>query len=137
MILDRQNMYSYNQAITASAVSTDVIDLGAEMWTGYAGTDREIAMEVVVTETFLAAGAATLTMTFESSKTENFASVKQHYSSAVIPKADLVLGKRITMSMKIPPDAQRYSRLNYIVATGPFTAGKLIAALTPSRQINL
>ena len=136
MILDRQNLFSLNQAITATAVSTDVIDLGPEMWAGTAGLDREIPIEATVTETFLAAGAATLTIEVQSSSAENFTSPIKHVITDAIPKADLAVGKVLTKSLKIPPDTKRYVRLNFIVGTGPFTAGKITAGVVGSRQTN-
>ena len=137
MILDRQNLMSFNQAVTASAPSTDVIDLGPPMWAGSAGSDREIPIEATITEAFLASGAATLTIEVQSSPVENFGSgVIKHLITEPIPKAALVIGANLTKALKLPPDVQRYVRLNYVVATGPFTAGKITAGVVGSRQTN-
>ena len=136
MILDRQNLMSFNQAITASAVSTDVIDLGPEMWAGNAGADREIPIELVVTETFTSAGATTLQIELQFSTTEGFGTIVKHKLTDVIPKASLVVGANLGKMLAIPPDTKRYVRLNYVVATGPFTAGKITAGVTSSRQTN-
>jgi len=136
MILDRQNLFSLNQAITASAVSTDVIDLGPEMWAGNAGSDREIPIELTVTETFTSAGATTLQIELQSSVNEAFSVPIKHKLTDVIAKADLAVGKVLTKAIAIPPDVKRYVRLNYVVATGPFTAGKITAGVTSSRQTN-
>lgn len=137
MILDRQNLMSFNQAVTATAVSTDVIDLGPPMWAGSAGSDREIPVEATITEAFTAAGAATLTIEVQSSPVENFGSgVIKHLITDAIPKASLGIGANIGKSLKLPPDVQRYVRLNYIVATGPFLTGKITAGVVGSRQTN-
>jgi hypothetical protein len=136
MILDRQNLFSMNQAITATAVSTDVIDLGPEMWAGNAGSDREIPVELTVTETFTSAGATTLQIELQSSVNEAFSVPIKHKLTDVIAKADLAVGKVLTKGIAIPPDVKRYVRLNYVVATGPFTAGKITAGVTSSRQTN-
>ncbi len=136
MILDRQNLFSLNQAITATAVSTDVIDLGPEMWAGNAGSDREIPIELTVTETFTSGGATTLQIELQSSVNEAFSAPIKHKLTDVIPKADLAVGKVLTKALAIPPDVKRYVRLNYVVATGPFAAGKITAGVTSSRQTN-
>jgi hypothetical protein len=42
--------------------------------------------------------------------------------------ASLTLGAR-PVQIRVPRGAERYLRLTYTVATGPFTAGKVIAGL--------
>lgn len=136
MILDRQNMFSLNQAITATAVSTDVIDFGAEMWAGSSGSDREIPLELTVTEAFTSGGATTLQIEVQSSSSEAFSTTIKHKLTDVIPKSDLTVGKILTKGLSLPPDVKRYVRLNYVVATGPFTGGKITAGVVASRQTN-
>ena len=136
MILDRQNLFSLNQAITATAVSTDVIDLGPEMWAGTAGSDREIPIELTVTESFTSGGATTLQVEVQSSVNEAFSAPIKHLLTDVIPKADLAVGKVLSKGLSLPADVKRYVRLNYVVATGPFTAGKITAGIVASRQTN-
>jgi hypothetical protein len=56
--------------------------------------------------------------------------------STAIPKATLAAGFRF--AMPIPPQigstGQRYFGVNYSVATGPLTAGKFTAFITPDIQ---
>lgn len=137
MLIDKENLLSYKQAITDTAVSTNAIDLGPNMWAATSGNDREIPLFMHVDEAFLAAGAATLSITIQSSNVENFGSgVKTHELVGPIGKADLAQTKRMPLSLAIPPDALRYVRASYTVATGPFTAGKLTLGTTASRQTN-
>ncbi len=137
MILDKQNMVSYKQAITASAVSADIIDLGPPMWTGFSGSDRDIDMFMSVDEPFVAAGAATLEVQIQSSPVENFSSgVVTHISTGAIPKANLTQTGKQSLGLHLPTDVQRYVRANYVVSTGPFTAGRITVGTTMSRQTN-
>jgi hypothetical protein len=137
MLIDKENLLSYQQAITVTADSTNVIDLGPPHWAGASGNDREIPMFMNVDETFLAAGTATLTVEIRSSPVSNFASgVKTHLITDAIAKADLAIGKKQRQSLSLPADVQRYVKAVYTVATGPFTAGKLTLGVTTSRQTN-
>lgn len=137
MLLDRKNMVSYKQAITVSAPSTDVIDLGPPMWTGFAGSDKDIDMFFSVDQAFLAAGAATLQIDIQSSPVSDFSSgVVTHWSSGAIPKTQLTTTGKQALGAHLPPDVQRYVRANYTVGTGPFTAGQLTLGTTAGRQTN-
>lgn len=137
MLIDKENLLSYQQAITATANSTNVIDLGPPTWTGFSGDTKGIPMFMNVDEPFLAAGAATLTITIQSSPVEDFsADVVTHYNSGAIAKADLITAKKWPLNLELPADVQRYVRAVYTVATGPFTAGKLTLGVTAARQQN-
>lgn len=122
MILDKMLELSDKQAITASAVSTNVIDAGG---TKSPTMGRDIgagtAMYAVLTinTAMAAAGAATLTLTLQDS--DDNATFVDRVSTAAIPVADLVAGRRV--NLPIPPGMRRYIRGNYTVGTGPFTGG--------------
>lgn len=138
MIFDKTTLLSDQQAITATAVSTNVINLGP-IATGIVrdiGKGKPIPLLVQVTEAFLAAGAATLTVTLETDSVENFASPKVVWTSPAIGKADLIAG-RVIIPEYIPRGVDElYFRLNYTVATGPMTAGKITAGVTMGNQSN-
>ena len=137
MLIDKENLLSYQQAITTTADSTNVIDLGPPNWAGNSGNDKPIDMFMNVDETFLAAGAGTLTIEIRSSPVLNFASgVKTHQVTEAIAKTALTAGSRQRHSLGLPPDVQRYVKAVYTVGTGPFTAGKITLGVTASRQIN-
>ncbi|MEX2991182.1 Bbp16 family capsid cement protein [Serratia fonticola] len=130
MILDYLNMFSQAQAVTVTAVSTDVIDLGPlsggndvrDIGPGY---PIEFLAQVATTAT--AAGAATVTISLQTSKTSDFATATTLLQTSAIPVADLKVGYRYVAT--VPHGVQRYLRVNYAVATGPLTAGALTTGL--------
>jgi hypothetical protein len=133
MILDKQNIFSDGQAITATADSTNIIDLGSTRM----GEGEPIPLNIQVEEAFTAAGAATLTITLLTDDNESFSSAATIYSSGAIGKATLVKGYRLPGLSTIPVGAERYLKLVYTVATGPMTAGKINAAVVLATQSNV
>lgn len=125
MLIDKFLQLSNAQAVTATAVSTNVIDAGA---TGNAAIGRDIGagtpMYAVLTvgTTFTAAGLATLTAAIQSSNTEG-SGYADKIASPAIPVASLVAGSRFVIPL--PPGLDRYVRANYTVATGPMLTGAL------------
>lgn len=135
MIFDKLLRVSSEQAITSTAASTDVIDLGvaADLNPG-----RDLELVCIITEAFTAAGAATLQVQLQGS-TDN-SSFTTMLETAAIGKADLTIGRDILRVALPGPIAgqsnPRYIRLNYVVATGPMTAGKVNAGFVLDRQRN-
>ncbi|HHI0688855.1 Bbp16 family capsid cement protein [Escherichia coli] len=127
MILDKLLMFSESQAVTASAASTDVIDLGP-----IDGTRRDIGVGeplewfVNVNNTATAAGAATLNVNLQTSPDNSTWTTIA--SSGDLALAALTAGKRI-VSQKVPQGVQRYLRVNYSVGTGPLTAGAFTSGI--------
>lgn len=137
MIIDRQNLFSYKQAITTNANSSDTIDLGPNMWAGNSGNDSELPIFVNVDQAFTAAGAATLQIIIESSNSETFASgVQIESQTGAIALADLATAKRYPAGLVLTTACKRYVRARYVIATGPMTAGQITVGLTASRQTN-
>lgn len=137
MILDKENMLSYKQAITITAVSTNVIDLGPNHWAKASGNDREIPLFIDINEPFtVAAGNPTLTIEIQSSNAEAFGSGVVTHHTLTLALADLITTKRLPLNLALPADVLRYVRANYTVASGPFTAGQLSIGVTASRQTN-
>lgn len=130
MIMDKLLQFSEAQAITATAVSTNVIDLGVNR---DLGVDTEIDVFIQVDTAFTAAGAATLTIELQTDDNVSFSSATALFTSAAIGKATLVAGYQ-PFRFKLPQVTERYLRLNYTVATGPMTAGAITAALVTGRQ---
>lgn len=136
-----------NTAITATAASTNVIDAAG---TGLPASPqmrdlgpgaKPLKARVVVQQAFTAAGAATLQVQLEAAP-DNGSGAPGAYAilaqSDAIPKASLIAGAFIDLVIPpappqmdvLPPDevagsAPRFYRLNYVVATGPFTAGQV------------
>ncbi len=130
MMYDKLNTFGTDQAVTATAASTDIIDLGAVR---DIGNGEPLELVILVTETVTASGAATVTFTLETDDNSGFSSVAVLASSGAIGKAALTAGTEV-LRVKVPLDAERYLRTNYTVATGPLTAGKFTAFLAHDRQ---
>lgn len=132
-IFNVNETFSFNQAITATAPSTNIFDRGLPGRYVHATADiiddegnSMIPLLVQVTEDF--AGLTSLEVAFQQSDTEDFASADDIYSET-IPAAELTSGKKFRVRY-VPHDVtKRYVRLNYTVA-GTATAGKVSAAYT-------
>lgn len=114
--------------LTVTANSTNVLDMLTARDVG-AGDQLELNVNVLVALT--SAGATTLQITYQTSA-DNAAWV-DIMLSPVYPKANLVAGALI-FQYKVPKfqlmdvgTPNRYHRLVYTVATGPFTGGSIQA----------
>lgn len=127
MILDKLLMLSEAQAVTATAASTDVIDLGP-----IKGNRRDIGVGeplefwANVNTTATAAGAATVNIQLQTSA-DNSTWVTL-FDSGALALASLTAGKRV-LSTKVPAGVLKYLRANYVVGTGPLTAGAFTAGI--------
>ncbi|HCP0430181.1 TPA: hypothetical protein OUT51_002550 [Escherichia coli] len=128
MITDKLLMFSEAQAVTNTAASTDVIDLGP-----IDGKRRDIGVGyplefwALVNEAATASGDATVNIQLQTS--ENNSSWTTIYDSGALAKTALTAGKRVVYA-KVPAGVQRYLRVNYSVATGPLTAGEFTAGIS-------
>lgn len=138
MIFDQTTLMSDQQAVTATAASTNVIDLApiAAGITRDIGKGTPIPLRMQVTEQFAAAGAATLTVSLQTDDNVGFASPTTVWTSPAIALADLKPGKVIVPEFITRDTKERYMRLYYTVATGPMTAGKITAGVTMGNQAN-
>ena len=57
-------------------------------------------------------------------------------TSAAIPVADLKAGYQLPLDWVPRGTNERFMRLNYTVATGPFTAGTITAGVTTGHNTN-
>lgn len=126
MILDKGNLVSSAQAVTSSAGSTDVIDLSQAR---AIGDGEELEFFVNVDTAATAAGAATVTFQVQTDDNSAFSSPTTVIQTDAIPKATLVAGYQIKISLPVGATPERYLRLYYSVATGPLTAGAFTAGL--------
>lgn len=142
MIIDNTLVFSDGQAITADAVSTNVVDTGARGTAfGHAAAlsadlgklDNEgVQLEVRVTEAFNTLTSLTVTLQ-TSADNSTFVEV----ASRTYLLADLTLGAQLNFPARIPEGAsRRYLRLNYDVNGSNPSTGKLFAAVVASRQTN-
>lgn len=131
MFIDKLLQVSSEQAVTASAASTDVIDFGQA--NPDVGMNDRSQMVITVDEAATAAGAATVAISVQdSADNSTFADVAV---TVAIPKATLVAGYQHVIPM--PTKLRRYCRVYYTVATGPLTAGKFSAQIVTGIQQNV
>ena len=118
MIIDRFNEFSNAQRVTASAASTNVVDLLAAG--GIEGKPYYLIIQV--SEVVTAAGDATVTFALQTDSAEGFGSAVTLWSSAAIGKAALTAGTKVIRLALNGLALDRYVRVYYTVATGPLTS---------------
>lgn len=123
-------------AITVTRPSLNVLDM---LTSRDIGNGNSVYCTIRVIDDFTAAGAATLQIAYQVSNTEGSGYVDL-IMSPVIAVAQLIPGAKYgfvvprnqfnnaTAGVLAAPG--RYHRLNYTVATGPMTAGSVMAFLT-------
>jgi hypothetical protein len=140
MILSQNLILSDNQAITATADSTNVIDLGvaATPYGAVAALNRDIGkgagipILVQVTEAF-----NTLTSLTISISTGATTGLGTKIVSQTILLADLLVGKQMAVVV-LPNDiTERYLGIEYVVAGTDPTTGKITAGITMGVQTNV
>lgn len=126
MILDAQNLFSDEQAITADAVSTNVVDLGS------AGGDNNFSIAITITEAFNTLTSLEIQLQTDSVEAMSSAVVISEMS---VLQADLTLGA--TYEFKVPSlRTEQFLRLNYdVTGTNP-TTGTITAAVVKDFQSN-
>ena len=128
MILDKQSMFSEDQAITASAASTNVLDLGGP---DSGRADLEIFLKV--SEAFN--NLTSLTIKAQTDSAEGFGTVEDLPVSQTILLAALTLNSE-HFKVKVPQGCKRYMRLYYTVTGTSPSTGKITAGLVLDRQAN-
>jgi hypothetical protein len=134
MYVDKQAEFSDAQAVTATAISTNVMDLVSNS-SGKnpirdIGTGQDVYLVVTTTVQPTAAGAATVTVTLESDDNVGLTSATVHFTSKTFALADMAPGANM-VAIKLPAgNYERYLGVRYTVATGPLTAGNFDAFLT-------
>lgn len=142
MLLDENTLFSEDQAVTASAASTNYMDLGASATPPGApaalgnkiGGGNDIPLVISVTEDF--ATLTSLTVTIEVDDNTSFSSARTVASTGAIPVAELVAGYITSLTVLPHTIDERYMRLYYTVGGSNATAGKVNASLTPGIQTN-
>lgn len=138
MILDKSNEFSDSQAITASALSTNVIDLNPSGKNPVQdiGAGEPIWLVVQVDKAATAAGAATVAITLESSAAPGMSSPTVHYNSGPKALANITAGAELVRVRLPGGDYKRYLGIRYTVDTGPLTAGSFSAFIVKDAQAN-
>lgn len=133
MITDQLLRVSSSQTVTASAVSTDTIDLSQAR---DIGEGKDLYMHFIVNEAVTSGtGGSTVEFQVIGSTAAALSSPVVLGSSGAIVKTDLVAGKRV--AVRINPNigslGLRYLGANY-VASANLTAGKFTADIVETIQ---
>ena len=121
MILDAQNIFSTSQALTATAASTDTIDLGANGDLGRAN----MRFRASVATAF--ASGTSVQVILQTDDNSAFSSAVALYTGPAIAVASLTAGAVIA-DIPLPSTTERYLRVNYVVVGTP-SAGAVDAFL--------
>jgi len=141
MILSAQQTFSDAQAITATAISTNVIDTGVRdtpyggeaPLIGDIGKGEDVPILVQVVEAFNT--LTSLTVTLETSANADLSS-SVVLNTQTILLADLVAGKKTWMVCLPNGVTRRYLGLRYTVAGTAPTLGKITAGIVAGVQTN-
>ncbi len=135
MIFDQQTLLSDAQAITATAASTNDIDLGP-IKAGLVrdiGKGKQIPLLIQVVETFN--NLTSLTIALQVDDSNAFGSPKTVWS-AVVALADLKAGKVVVPEFVTRGTDEKNLRLYYTVTGTAPTLGKITAGVTMGNQSN-
>lgn len=135
MIMDKENQFSDAQAITATAVSTNYVDLGIAR---NIGVGENMYLVMIVTTAFTDSGSdSTVTPSLETDDNTSFSSPVTLRTYDVIAALAAANTKRV---YRIEPynDAgrfERYIQLRYTLANGSLTTGAITAFLSKDAQL--
>lgn len=133
MLLDKQLLVSDAQAVTVTAVSTNMIDTGGSNPLRDIGAGEETRMIVTTGQTVAAAGAATVSFDIiqadDAAGTVNVESLGT-YGPFAKNSAQLTANNSTpAVDVVMPRNTRRFVGVRYNVATGPLTAGNFTAGL--------
>lgn len=142
MIFDKQSLLSDAQAITASAASTNTIDLAvrgtvygaAAALSGDVGKGHKVPLLIQVVESF--ATLTSLTVEVQVDDNSAFSSPKTVASTGAVPLAGLTAGKQFSIDTIPLGTDERFLRVNYTVTGTAATAGKITTGVTLGNQTN-
>lgn len=132
MLLDKSLELSSAQAVTSTAMSTNVIDLGSARNIG----NTELYLFIKVGAAVTAAGAATVNFQLQTDDNSAMSSAATLFDSGAIGKASLTANTVLRYRLPVSANYERYLGLNYTVSTGPLTAGDFSAWISDSVQEN-
>jgi len=132
MQFDKENLFSDDQAVTVTAVSTNIVDIAGVASTLFAdmGPGEPVDLHAQVTVAFV--GGTSIALKLETDDDVAFGSATDLGSTPAIATAALVAGYKF--AKQLPKEAlERYLRLTYTVI-GTMSAGKIHAGLILDRQ---
>jgi len=129
MIIDKLGLFSDDQAITASAASTDHIDLSVAR---NVGIGTPVPLVIQVTEAFN--NLTSLAVAVQEDDNTSFSSATTIVTHTIL-LADLVVGARIPIHY-VPRNSEAFVRLYYTVTGTAPTTGKVHAKVATEDQTN-
>lgn len=124
MLFDLETLFSDNQAVTTTAVSTNVV-VGAKGLLKEIAFGTPIPLRIQVTEAFV--GCTGVEFEVETATDETFTSPISLATTGTVPVADLVQGYIAPINF-IPKGNKGYLRLKYTVS-GTASQGKITAGI--------
>lgn len=142
MIFDAQTRFSKEQAVTASAASTNVIDLLAAgiPYGNDAALNRDLGIHEIPLRIQVTTAFATLTslkVAVQTDDNSSFSSATTVLETEAIAAASLVAGYQFNIDRIPLKTTERYVRLYYTVAGSDATAGKITAGVVVANEQNL
>jgi hypothetical protein len=128
MIIDKQNQLSDRQAITATANSTDSVDMGAAL---DQGPGAHLVLSGVVTEAFNT--LTSLTIAVQCDDNGAFSSART-LTSITLTLAELSLGRRFSVPLPLER-VERHIRATYTVTGTNPTLGRVSTWLTTADMV--
>ena len=128
MILDHENLFSNDQAITTTANSTNVIKRGTD-------DEKDGTPEVLIQVTTTFAGGTSIKVGLYTDESEDMSGEELVMETKAIALASLVAGYKFKIN-RVPDNLKKYSRLTYTVV-GTMSAGKITAGFVMDRQTNI
>lgn len=129
MLIDRQLRFSSEQAITATAASTDLIDLGTANRDMGVGTPHLWLVSVVTTALTDAASNSTITVSLETDTAAAFGSATTAQTCGTFA-ALAAVGTTIIVPVQPFATDERFVRVMYTTANGDLTTGSFTTFLT-------
>ena len=143
MYIDSQLEFSDAQAVTSTAISTNVVDIlvtsgaAASAQGTYTVTNSSLDLGqdnvplYLVVQTVTAATDVTLTITLESDDNVGLSSPTVHFTTGTLAFAAFSPANTRLVTIALPHGLyERYVGVRYTVASGPLTAGTFDAYLT-------
>ena len=128
MFLDKENQFSSAQAITASAASTNLIDLGDAK---DHAVGQQLPLNAMVVTNF--ASNTSLTVALQTDDNTGFSSATTVSQTGAVPVASLVAG--YTFTLAIPFEGlERYIRLYYTIGGSNASAGAVTAGIVVNNE---
>jgi hypothetical protein len=131
MLIDAQNEFSDAQAVTATAIGTNMLNLGS---TDDYAIGEPLFVDFVVNTAFASGGAPTMIFQIVQDTENTGGSPSVLVASASHLKAALTVGVRVRLYLPANTQTQQYLGVQYTVGVTTYTAGKVDAFLSPVEQ---